>query len=279
MLPVITLMPPPLGLAARYLDSLRHANYSEATIYGRGRVIIRFRRATGIDPLEASEDQMIGWFAELGLTPASRAVALSVVRSYCRWAVRHRHIAEDPTRLLDRPRIPRRYPRPIDEVSLSRAIMSAPTDVRVILCLAAFGGLRACEISRLTWSDVKKDVLILHGKGSKERIIPGHPAISDALHALPGKRKGYILQRRDYEGGLVKPHLVSQWANKHLHSMGIPETLHQLRHRYATQVYQLSRDIRLTQDLMGHASPDTTALYSAWEKSQAAVVVALLPSP
>lgn len=272
-------MLPTSGISAKYLESLRTANYAASTIYSRGRAIIRFRRATGMDPLEANEHQMIGWWTGLKITAAGRAVALSDIRGYCRWAVRHGYLAADPTRLLDRPKIPRRYPRPINEESLGRAISQAPRDVRAVLCLAAFGGLRACEISALHWEDIHGEVLLLHGKGSKERVVPLHEMVADALTALGRQRRGPVMRRRDGEPGVVKPYTVCEWANTYLHGMGIAETLHQLRHRFGTQMYQLSRDIRLCQDLLGHASPDTTALYAAWDQTTASGVVARLPRP
>lgn len=268
------------GNSARYIDSLRNRNYSPNTIYSRGRAIIRFQRAMGIDPLEATEDQMIGWWTNLRLSPSSRAGELAAIRGYCRFAVKHRLIEADPTRLLDRPKLPRRVPRPIDEVALGLALTHALPDVLAILCLAAFCGLRAAEIAALEWSDIRKDTLLIHGKGDKERVVPLHLAAKAALDGLPGKRRGPVLRRRDYKGGSVPPHLISQWANRHLHSLGITETLHQLRHRFGTLTYQLSHgDIRMVQDLLGHASPVTTAGYSAWDQSRASLVTRLLPSP
>lgn len=272
-------MLPTSGVSARYLEALRISNYAESTIYSRGRAIIRFRLATGLDALEADEHQVTGWWTGLKLTPAGRAVALSDIRGYCRWAVRHGYIDKDPTHLLDRPKIPRRYPRPINEKSLGEALSGADRDIKAILCLAAFGGLRACEISALDWADVHDDVFLLHGKGSKERVVPIHPLAAESLEALGRRQRGPVIRRRDGEPGGIRPYLISQRANEYLHAMGIGETLHQLRHRFVTQMYQLSRDIRLCQDLAGHGSPDTTALYAAWDQTTASGVVARLPRP
>jgi integrase/recombinase XerC len=271
-------MLPTSGHSTRYLTFLRNSNYAHTTVYSRGRAIIRFRRATGIDPLDIDEHRMIGWWTNLKITPSSRAGELAAIRGYCRWAVRHGIIQVDPTRLLDRPRLPRRVPRPINEESLGHAIRTARRDVRAMLCLAAFCGLRACEISALEWSEIGPDTLLLHGKGDKERLVPLHPLAAEALTHLPGRRRGMVFERRDGNPGPVAPHLVCQWANQHLHELGFDETLHQLRHRYGTFVYRLSRDIRLTQDLMGHASPVTTAGYAAWDQTQAAVIISQLPA-
>jgi integrase/recombinase XerC len=223
---------------------------------------------------------MVKWWGNLKLSASSKAGELAAIRGYCKWAVKHGIIEADPTRLIDRPRLPRRVPRPIEEATLAVALTHAPRDILVILCLAAFCGLRAGEISALEWSDVRRDTLLLHGKGDKERIVPLHPLAKAALDNLPGKRRGPVLQRRDYQSGPVPPHRISQWANKYLHDNGITETLHQLRHRYGSLCYQLSNgDIRMVQDLMGHASPVTTAGYAAWDQSKASKVTRLLPDP
>lgn len=266
------------GTSAQYIEYLRSSNYAATTIYARGRALKRFHLATGMDPLAASEDRMIGWWTALRLSPSSRAGELAAIRGYCKWAVKHRIIEADPTRLIDRPRLPRRVPRPIDEQSLATAIASAAADVRVILSLAAFGGLRACEISALEWTDIRRETILLHGKGSRERIVPLHPMADEAIKRLPGKRRGVVLRRRDGQHGRVQPWSISQWANTHLHDLGFAETLHQLRHRFGSAVYQVSRDLRLTQDLLGHASPISTAGYAAWDQSQASLVIARLPA-
>lgn len=273
-------MIPTSGPAAKYIDSLRSSNYSPNTIYSRGRAIVRFRLATGLDPLEIDQDRMIGWWTSLHLSPSSRAGELAAIRGYCKWAVKHDLIVNDPTRLIDRPRIPRRVPRPIDEQALGEAMGAAPTDVLIILTLAAFCGLRAMEISGLEWSDVRRSSLLLHGKGSKERVVPLHPLAAEAMNRLTGRHRGPVLTRRNGQPGRVPPHLICLWANTHLHGLGFPETLHQLRHRFGSQMYQLSNgDIRMVQDLLGHSSPVTTALYSAWDVKQATVVMSRLPTP
>ena len=61
---------------------------------------------------------------------------------------------------------------------------------------------------------------------------------------------------------------ISRKGNKFLHSLGIASTMHTLRHAFATKVYRASKDLRLTQELMGHSSPQTTAVYAAADQSQ-----------
>jgi site-specific recombinase XerD len=64
--------------------------------------------------------------------------------------------------------------------------------------------------------------------------------------------------------------------NTYLHSLGITSTAHSLRHRFATTIYEETRDLRLTQELMGHTSPETTAIYTQANHAGAAAAVAAL---
>jgi len=82
--------------------------------------------------------------------------------------------------------------------------------------------------------------------------------------------------RLDSEPGPLAPGRISQLASAHLSSLGIHATLHQLRHRFLTEVYRETKDLRLTQELAGHSSPTTTAGYAAWSPEAAALAVAAL---
>jgi integrase/recombinase XerC len=90
---------------------------------------------------------------------------------------------------------------------------------------------------------------------------------------------GYVFRRHDGRRGPLEPWTVSHLANRHLRQCGIDATLHQLRHRFGTVLYQQTHDLRLVQELMGHADPATTAGYAAYDRSGAADAVEALPAP
>jgi integrase len=102
---------------------------------------------------------------------------------------------------------------------------------------------------------------ITQGKGGTERVIPLHPDVLAALVALPMPESGVIF-RRPWCRDRWPAHNVSHTINTYLHSLGIDSTAHALRHWFGTTIYQLTKDIRLTQELMGHSGPNTTAIYT-----------------
>src|SRR5438045_3742893 len=102
-------------------------------------------------------------------------------------------------------------------------------------------------------------------KGRSERVIPLSAfAVAELVPVLPAA--GWVFRRMDGRPGPNTPGLISHLANAHLHECGVAASLHQLRHRFATQAYQASRDLRAVQSMMGHTRPETTAGYAAFDQ-------------
>jgi integrase/recombinase XerC len=185
------------------------------------------------------------------------------------------------SRVLVVPRVPRGLPRPVSERDLERALAAAGLLLRVWIELAAYGGLRAGEIARLERADVLDEVdsptLLLRGKGGKSRAVPLADSTLADLHALGMPSRGRIFHRAD--GRPATGRSVGGTVNRHLHALGIPCTIHQLRHRFATCFYRTTRDLRVLQELMGHQSPATTAVYTLVDPSAAAPAVNAIARP
>lgn len=226
-------------------------------------------------PVEsATAEELADWYAGLGVgkdarQPGSRAFMLSHVQNYFRWLVREGLRADDPTVRLMRPRLQRLIPRPILDEALETALEQAPERVRFWLLLAAYGGLRACEIAGLRAEDVRRDLdppklLIANGKGGKQRVVPLHAVVIEAMDSLELPRRGYLFAEW-VPSAPPRPYHVSHWCNTYLKQVDAGATLHQLRHWFGTAVYRSSQDLRMTQELMGHADPRTTAGYAAFD--------------
>jgi integrase/recombinase XerC len=220
------------------------------------------------------------------LGPESVRHYVNHARKFYDWCVAEGILPVNPARGLPVPRAPRLMPRPISEERLFYALSTATPRVRPWLVLAAWCGLRACEIAGLRRENVldrasPPTLIVAHDatKGTSERTVPLSSFVLAELRTagLPGS--GFVFRRRDGLRGPNKAWTVSHECNDHLHASGIPETLHQLRHRFGTQAYRQKHDVLMVGRLMGHKDPRSTAGYADHDKAEAVEVVESLPSP
>lgn len=149
--------------------------------------------------------------------------------------------------------------------------------------LATEAGLRRAEVAQVHHRDLTRGPfgaeLLVHGKGSKLRVVPISDDLAAAIakgvsqtHTLPGA-DGWLFPGEDdghlsprYVGDLVGDMLPAGW------------TMHKLRHRFATRAYRGSRNLRAVQTLLGHLSVATTERYTAVDDDEvrAAMMAALL---
>jgi integrase/recombinase XerC len=213
------------------------------------------------------------------LNSKTRYSWLSDLHVFYTWAINEELTTSDPTLGIVRPKTRRNLPRPIADEDLERALSEAPAQMRAMLSLAAYQGFRCQEIAGLTREDIldTRDpavIVVVKGKGGHQRIVPLHPETLSALRCLPMPRSGALFHLP--KGGCHTPETVSVAMRRYFAELNIDATAHRLRHWFGTGVYAASRDIRLTQELLGHQSPNTTALYVAWAAVDAAPAVATL---
>ncbi len=264
------------ALAAFLLDCQRRG-LRPVTLRDRGRIIEMFGRS--IDPaplLQVTVPIAEQWRASMDhLSAATINAYTSHVSGFYRWALRRGLVATDPTCDIPVPKVRAGLPHPIEEDDLELALATAGQPLRAWLVLAGYAGLRAGEIARMRREhvlDTRTPALIhvVNGKGGRERVVPaGSVVLAELAQHLTGRRGRLWLENSTHPERILSSH-VSQ----HLRQLGIPHTCHSLRHRFATQLYQRSGgDLRLTQDMLGHSSPATTAIYAAWDPGRAATVL------
>jgi integrase/recombinase XerC len=192
------------------------------------------------------------YLARPGRGPDARKSVLASLRSFYRWATLHGHLEHDPTTLSRSIRTPPGVPRPCPEDVLARALDGADPETELMLLLGAYAGLRRAEIARLHADAVTPDGLVVTGKGGVTRRIPVHPRIAPLL-----PHHGWAFPSPVSYGLPVSPDYVASRVEAALEGW----TCHSLRHRFATQAYRATKDLRAVQQLLGHASPTTTARY------------------
>jgi site-specific recombinase XerD len=262
----------------------RRKNLSAGTISQRRMRIRALGKWLGGDVLDASTEDLEKWLDSCGrggdgLAPQTRYVYVAALSAFYGWCCKHRYVKKDPTEDLIRPKLPKRQPRPWDEERIAYALTQANPRMRAFLLLAHLAGARCKEMSELRVEDihVKRGVLMLHGKGEKDRIVPLHPVLYEALvqHGLP--RAGYVFRKRD--GKPLLPGTISRYVGNFLHSLDNPDTAHMGRHAFGTNFYEISGDILMTAGVMGHESVVTTQIYVEWRPERSAQVVAQLTLP
>lgn len=258
--------PMPGALIAQHLEWMRRRNLADSTIGIRRRRLERFAATCSL--LDAEPADVERFLDARQLSPKSTYDMLSHLGSFYRWAIDHGHLHRDPTAQVPRPRVRRNLPRPISTGDLHLALELAGPMMRAWLTLAAFGGFRCVEISRLEVDDLLFDdgLLRVRGKGDRERLVPMHAEIGRTLRTLQIPRRGRVFRRP--RGGGYPAAQVSREISLYLDGAGVSATAHQLRHWFGTHVYRTSRDLRVTQELLGHASPTTTAIYAEWSREE-----------
>lgn len=265
---------------ARHLSWARRRGLRPTTVDQRRRCLARLvRHANLTDPLEATEEQLEAFTDRLAGTDGM-AAEVSHLRGFYRWALDYELISFDPSARLVRPRIARRLPRPISDEDLELALADPTPRVRPILYLAAYAGLRAQDMCGLRREDIRwseRTLLITDGKGGDEGIVDMCSTLVWALRTSDLPRSGWLFPYHDGRAGHLPGYRISQLANHYLHSLGISATLHQLRHWAGTKFYVATRDARATQEFLRHASPASTAIYTAVDREITAAGVELIP--
>lgn len=243
------------------------------TIQERDKVLDSLTRwSNGVPILALSRERIEDWLDERPLSPRSRTVYLSAVHCFYAWCVDEGHLTADPTVRIRRPRLSRMVPRPIADDDLRHAIRGATPRMRAWLSLAAYEGFRCKEIAGLRREDVFQRhsppiIRVWNGKGGHQAILPLNPDTASALNVAGCPAKGFLFV--DKTGRPINPATVSALGNRYLHKMGIEATMHQLRHWFGTAVWAATKDLRVTQEMLRHSSPATTAGYAAFDSDLA----------
>lgn len=262
-------------LVGRYVETLGARRCSPETIRTVRSVLTLLSSRVGKRLDEITHDDLTTWQAARAREIQGRSLRKDVVyvRGFYRWCVLEGHLRDDPALRLRVPKVPLTQPRPINEQRLAHALDGADPVMAAILALAAFAGLRACEIARLTWGDVDLDAdeptARVMGKGERERIVDLSLEVRDLLRTLPGgrARRGPVIRRLDGQPGPNTDNRISKLANTYLHDEGVPDTLHSLRHRFGTEVARLG-GIRRAQVALGHAHISSTQIYTEVLRSE-----------
>lgn len=175
------------------------------------------------------------------------------------WAVETGKVPTNPARQIPRPRSPRPRPRPLAREEIDRALGSATGDLRTHLQLGLLAGLRAHEIAKFAGADITEQAIYVVGKGGQGAVIPTHPDLWEVAQGYP--RHGYWFPSDRTASGHILPNTVTRRVTVLFSSLGIAGSSHRNRHGYGTLLLRGGANLRVVQELMRHATLNTTALY------------------
>ena len=277
-----------------YLDALRSRNYSEETAETRGFDLKMFlgwaaerdlsRAGQVTRPIleayqrwlwryEKPNGKRLGW--------STQRAKLGTLKDFFRWLTRQDVILHNPASELELPRPEKRLPQQALSLAEIERLLSVPNVAdplglrdRAILEVFYSTGLRRAELCRLEMADVGAERRILtvrRGKGKKDRVVPvGARALAwieryvrEARPRLSLDTRTQALFLTGYGEGFnpdVLSRMVTEWIAQA--GLGKKGSCHLLRHTCATHMLEGGADIRYIQQLLGHESLETTAIYT-----------------
>lgn len=235
-----------------------------------------------IDVVHASFDDLQAFvfetFKEIK-SAKTQARLLSSIHSFYRFLLYHHYIEQDPSELIEMPRIEKKLPEvlSIEEIDamIGKIDMSKPEGHRnrAIIEMLYGSGLRVSELTELRLSNIygKEGYMRILGKGNKQRLVPISPVADEQFgywlndrSKLDIKPEASDIAFLNHYGRQLTRAMIFTIVKRLAEAAGIRKTIspHTLRHSFATHLLQNGADLRIIQQLLGHESIVTTEIYT-----------------
>jgi len=257
----------------------------------------------GVERIEHTQIRaFLSTLYERGLSKASAARALAAIRSWFKWLARMGYVEQNAASLVATPKLPKHLPRVPSIEQMNRVVDSVdeetaswPARDTAILELLYGCGMRNAELTALDVNDIQwaNEVILVHGKGKKQRYAPLGDAAALSLRAYLGERSARLaaagagaktsalflnLQLRglDHPGGEAR--LTTRSVGRIVKRIAMLRGLsadvhpHTLRHAFGTHLLEQGADLRSIQELLGHERLSTTQRYTQLTTAQLEVV-------
>lgn len=277
----------------KFFESMRMRNFSPATLEDYGYTLDAFiefaARCAVVDVRGITKMLLTAYQAHLfeqvnaaGTSNSFRCQnnRLGVVKSFCRFLVDEGLIGDDPSKGVKYAKVPKTLPRNILTVTETRKVLQKPNlesalgyRDRCILELLYSAGLRNQELRMLKVSDLnlEEGIVRVEGKGSRDRYTPIGKIVCRYLKQYLADARPAILKDRPSEYLIVSVHAqplrkapLARIVERYVKAAGIEKTItpHSFRHACATHMLKGKAGIRHIQEILGHASLETTQIYT-----------------
>jgi integrase/recombinase XerC len=270
---------------SQFLRSLRERNASAHTIKAYAGDLQNFSTYVGSRTWRSIDHVTIRGFLshlyEKGLGKTSVARSLAAVRSLYRWLAQEGVVQQNPAALVSTPKLPKKLPRvpTIEEINTvldgeMPEVAAFPERERLMLELLYGCGIRNSELIGINLDDIRLsgEVILIRGKGKKERYVPFGDSVKVALTAYLPVRQKLIAERRkntlalliNQRAGRLTTRSVGRIVKRIAVAKGLSPDVHPhtLRHAFGTHLLEEGADLRAIQEMLGHERLSTTQRYT-----------------
>jgi integrase/recombinase XerD len=249
----------------------------------------RWAAGRGVDSVARVTSSLLSEFLisekKRGLSATSIKLEAVALRIFFRFLTARARIPSDPAEKLPLPRLPQTLPQPLSQHQITELVGApagdSPLEVRdrALLELLYACGLRIAEACGVRLENLDKEggVIRVTGKGNKTRLIPVGRAALDALKTYLSSARPKLVSPKSggeiflsVRGHALTPARIWQLVRHYAKIAGIEESIHphQLRHSFATHLLAGGADLRIIQEMLGHASIATTQIYTHVDRGQ-----------
>ncbi len=228
------------------------------------------------------ENRYIANLVVSGISAASRARKLSSLKAFFKWAKSNGFVVENPVENVESPKIPHKEPKVMNAQDVDEVMIAVRNDGTTqegtfrdiaLISLMLNTGLRRAEVVNIKLNDLdlQNGSLLVHGKGSKERIVYFNDTTRAILSEFvlshrklmkPASNSPYLFVSRQSEK--ISVCQINNIINRHFESAGLKDkgyTVHSTRRTFASEAYRNTGDIFAVQKLLGHSNTQTTMRY------------------
>ncbi len=271
---------------AKFVRALQERNASQHTVKAYSGDLALFAEYVGPQDWRDIDHVLIrGYLSNLyerGLSKTSVARSLAALRSLYKWLAQEGVVDQNPAALVATPKLPQKLPR-VPTIEELNSLMDADmpecsafaTRDQVIFELLYGCGIRNAELTGINVNDVhwSKDVILVRGKGKKERYVPlGDTAMQAIRGYLPERQKVLGETKRTTERALLinlrGARLTTRSVGRIVKQIAVARGLspdvhpHTLRHAFGTHMLEEGADLRAIQEMLGHERLSTTQRYT-----------------
>lgn len=229
--------------------------------------------------------EFLGLIHELGISPRSQARMISGWKAFFKFLILENYLENSPAEFIEVPKLNRELPDVLSIEEIDAMIAAIPSDKaeslrnHTIIETLYGSGLRVSELinARISRLDLQQGILIVEGKGSKQRLVPVSPVAITLLDEWLRERQLYDIkpEGRDIiflnrRGRPLTRQMIFLIIKQSVELAGINKTVspHTLRHSFATHLLEGGANLRAIQEMLGHESISTTELYLHLDRSR-----------